>query len=78
MIYDLYGVVIHQGATTNSGHYYAYCQGTSGKWYDCNLWLADADHLKVHGYIGVPLLGKTTTWTRVPDPNQRGPVLPES
>ena len=49
-----------------------------GKWYDCNLWLADADHLKVHGYIGVPLLGKTTTWTRVPDPNQHGPVVPES
>ena len=36
MIYDLYGVVIHQGATTNSGHYYAYCKSTSGKWYDCN------------------------------------------
>ena len=47
-----------------------------GKWYDCNLWLADADHLKVHGYIGVPLLGKTTTWTRVADPARQAPVPP--
>ena len=34
--YDLYGVVIHQGASTNSGHYYAYCKSTTGKWFDCN------------------------------------------
>lgn len=39
-----------------------------GKWYDCTLWLADHDHLKVHGYIGVTLLGRTTTWVRVDDP----------
>ena len=25
-IYDLYGVVIHVGSSTNSGHYYAYCK----------------------------------------------------
>ena len=34
--YDLYGVVIHQGASTNSGHYFAYCKSTTGKWFDCN------------------------------------------
>lgn len=28
--------MIHQGASTNSGHYYAYCKGTNGRWYDCN------------------------------------------
>jgi ubiquitin carboxyl-terminal hydrolase 36/42 len=37
VIYDLYGVVIHSGASTNSGHYYAYCKGvTNGNWYECN------------------------------------------
>ena len=35
-IYDLYGVVIHQGASTNCGHYYACCKGNEGKWYNCN------------------------------------------
>jgi len=25
-IYDLYGVVIHSGYSTNSGHYYSYCK----------------------------------------------------
>jgi len=25
-IYDLYGVVVHQGGSTSSGHYYAYCK----------------------------------------------------
>ncbi|MGB7756292.1 MAG: DUF2147 domain-containing protein [Salinisphaera sp.] len=39
-----------------------------GKWFDCYLWLADHNHLKLHGYVGIPALGKTTTWTRVPDP----------
>ena len=33
--YDLYGVVIHSGASTSSGHYYSYCkQGT--KWFECD------------------------------------------
>ena len=36
-VYDLYGVVIHQGQSTNCGHYFAYCKNLhSGKWYDCN------------------------------------------
>lgn len=39
-----------------------------GQWYDCKLWLADSDHLKLHGYVGIPVLGRTTTWTRVADP----------
>lgn len=42
----------------------------NGKRYDCNVRLVDHDHLKLHGYIGIPLLGRTTTWTRVADPDR--------
>ena len=36
-IYDLYGVVIHVGGSTSSGHYFAYCKNmTTDKWYECN------------------------------------------
>ena len=46
-IYDLYGVVVHQGGSTSSGHYYSYCRTDMalhkdsdrpgpGKWYECN------------------------------------------
>lgn len=27
-IYDLYGVCVHSGYSTNSGHYYSYCKST--------------------------------------------------
>lgn len=36
-VYDLYGVVIHEGNSTDCGHYYAYCKNlSSSKWYECN------------------------------------------
>ena len=35
-IYDLYGVVIHSGYSTNSGHYYSYCKTQNGKWFECD------------------------------------------
>ena len=36
-IYDLYGIVIHVGSSTNSGHYYAYCKSfDNSQWYECN------------------------------------------
>jgi glucans biosynthesis protein C len=38
---------------------------TSGRTYRCNLALDGADRLHVRGYIGITLLGRTTTWTRV-------------
>ena len=41
----------------------------NGKLYRCHVWLADDDHLKLRGYIGRPILGATTTWTRVPAPD---------
>lgn len=37
----------------------------SGKTYSCKMTLV-GDTLKVRGYIGISLLGRTTEWTRVP------------
>jgi uncharacterized protein (DUF2147 family) len=36
----------------------------SGKTYSCNMSLNGINTLKVRGYIGVSLLGRTETWTR--------------
>ncbi len=37
----------------------------NGKTYDCYMELKDEDNLKIRGYIGISLLGRTTYWTRV-------------
>ena len=39
----------------------------SGKFYRSIVTWVDPDTLKVRGYIGVPMLGRTETWTRVTD-----------
>lgn len=36
-----------------------------GKTYNANMTLQDANTLRVRGYVGVPLFGKSQTWTRV-------------
>ena len=36
----------------------------NGKIYSGKMTLISADQLKVRGFIGIPLLGGTTTWTR--------------
>jgi len=36
----------------------------SGKTYDCYLKLETPDKLKVRGYVGISLLGRTSKWTR--------------
>lgn len=36
----------------------------SGKTYSCNITLDGNNTLKVRGYIGIPALGRTETWTR--------------
>jgi uncharacterized protein (DUF2147 family) len=38
---------------------------SSGKTYTCSLWVQGADRLHLRGYVGLPLLGRTTTWIRV-------------
>lgn len=36
-----------------------------GKTYKCTLTLENPNTLKVRGYVGIPLLGKTQIWNRV-------------
>lgn len=45
-----------------------------GRWFRCRVRLADRTHLKLHGYLGLPVFGKTTTWARVADPAKRPPA----
>ena len=37
----------------------------SGKTYNCYIVMKEYDLLKIRGYIGISLIGKTTYWTRV-------------
>lgn len=37
----------------------------SGDVYHGNITVQDADHIRLRGYIGIPLLGKSQIWTRV-------------
>jgi len=37
----------------------------SGKTYSCYIIMKEYDLLKIRGYIGISLIGKTTYWTRV-------------
>lgn len=36
----------------------------NGKTYQCKMSLEGMDKLKIRGYIGISLIGRTTTWTR--------------
>jgi uncharacterized protein (DUF2147 family) len=36
----------------------------SGKTYSCVMKLKNKDTLEVRGYVGISLIGRTTTWTR--------------
>lgn len=39
---------------------------TRGKTYNCVITVVDNDTLKVRGYVGIRILGRTETWTRQP------------
>jgi len=43
---------------------------TSGRTYDAVLQMDGPDRLRVRGYLGIRLLGRTTTWLRVGTENQ--------
>lgn len=34
--YELHGVLVHAGFSTDCGHYYAFAKGSSGQWYEMN------------------------------------------
>ncbi|MFN7709950.1 MAG: DUF2147 domain-containing protein [Holosporales bacterium] len=38
-----------------------------GSTYSCTMTLKDNEKLEVHGYVALPLFGKTQVWTRVKD-----------
>jgi uncharacterized protein (DUF2147 family) len=38
-----------------------------GRYYRCRLWLDGPHHLRLKGYLGITLLGRTTRWTRIPE-----------
>lgn len=40
----------------------------NGKTYHCTMQLRSADALSVHGYIGVPLMGRSVLWPRFKPP----------
>ncbi|HKA55927.1 MAG TPA: DUF2147 domain-containing protein [Candidatus Binatia bacterium] len=43
----------------------------SGKTYTCSLRVEGDDRLRLRGYVGIPLLGRTTTWVRVGSENRQ-------
>jgi len=57
------------GSTFKGGTIY---DPESGRTYRCQARLTDDGTLRFRGYIGVSLLGRTTIWTRVPDPADDG------
>ena len=61
------GLVIIKGLKKDGREYNSgkILDPTSGKLYKCFLALDGNDKLKVRGYIGVALFGRTQTWNRV-------------
>lgn len=61
------GLVIIKGLTKDGSEWTDgdILDPTKGKLYSCTLKLEGKDKLKVRGYLGVSLLGRTQTWTRV-------------
>lgn len=64
------GLEILQGLSPNSGHEGEWRGGTiydpsNGKTYSCRLSMDGDQHLHLRGYVGIPLLGRTTTRVRV-------------
>jgi len=58
----LRGLTRHDEGTWVDGRIY---DPASGYTYDCQLALDGSDRIRLRGYVGIPLIGRTTTWTRV-------------
>jgi uncharacterized protein (DUF2147 family) len=64
------GLEILQGLTPDRGSENEWSGGTiydpsNGKTYSCRLTMDGNSHLHLRGYVGIPLIGRTTTWIRV-------------
>jgi len=61
------GMVILKGATLKKGVWQGVkiLNAKNGKEYGCHISLAAPDLLRVRGFIGYPIFGKTLYWTRV-------------
>ena len=58
----LQGLTPRPNGTWASGSVY---DPATGNTYTCHLAFDGNDRLRLRGYVGIPLLGRTTTWTRV-------------
>ncbi|GFO60200.1 hypothetical protein GMST_25250 [Geomonas silvestris] len=64
---SLLGLKIMQGFSYGGGESWEHGEiydPDSGKTYSCKMTLVNATKLKIRGYVGVPLFGRTTVWTR--------------
>jgi len=61
------GMTVIKGLTKDGGEYSngKILDPKHGKLYKCYITLESADKLKVRGYIGISLLGRTQYWERV-------------
>ncbi len=46
----------------------------NGTTYRCTITLTPDGTLRVRGYVGIPLFGRTTVWTRITMPDSHAPV----
>jgi uncharacterized protein (DUF2147 family) len=56
------GLTPRPNGTWASGSIY---DAATGNTYTCHLAPDGDDRRRLRGYVGIPLLGRTTTWTRV-------------
>jgi uncharacterized protein (DUF2147 family) len=61
------GMVIINGLKKDGSEYNGgtILDPTNGKKYKCYITLESADKLKLRGYVGIALMGRTQYWTRV-------------
>lgn len=61
------GMVILEGAELKDGLWQGakILNAKNGKRYGCHISLAAPDLLKIRGFVGYPIFGKTLYWTRV-------------
>ena len=62
---EIFGGFRYDGAGEWSGG--SIYDPNNGKTYSCKLKLIGPDTLKVRGFIGIALIGRTETWKRKPD-----------